>query len=123
MFKKLMIVLILPTFIYASYNPFFRKDPTPVKVETPAIEVVIKEVKPVKTNAKIALTIKYFGFVSTYKGEYALVKFGGRSIVVSKNDSLYGSDGVYKIEKIASNYIVIRDYEGRAQKFYFSSGA
>ena len=119
--KKLAIVLMIPTFIYAAYNPFFREDPAPARVQSPSPKVVYKDKTPQTPRKNI--TIKFFGFVSTYKGEYALIKFNGKTIVIGENDSLYNNAETYKIAKITSNYIVINDNIGRAQKIYFSSGA
>lgn len=121
MHKKIAMVLIVPTFVYAAYNPFFKEDPAPTRAEAPSSKIVYKEKVPDTPRKNI--TIKFFGFVSTYKGEYALIKFNGKTIVIGENDSLYNNTEIYKIAKITSNYIVVNDNIGRAQKIYFSSGA
>ena len=118
--KKLAILVVIPTLSYAAYNPFFTEDPAPVKVKA-AEKVVVKEYKPAPKVARENIKITYFGFVSSYKGEYALVNFNGRNIVINENDSLYNGERIYKIGKITSNYILIKDKIGRAQTVYFSS--
>ena len=44
-----------------------------------------------------------------------------KNIVINKNDSLYNDEEIFKIGKITSNYILLKDRQGRVQTVYFSS--
>jgi hypothetical protein len=116
----LIILLIIPTYIYALYNPFFTQDPPPKKVisENKIIEKVYVQVKQ-EPRTNIEMT--YIGYIESNKGTYALVKFNGKNIVVKTNDSMYSDEQIYKIDEITTNHLLIKDKIGRAQKVYFSS--
>ncbi|MCK4738022.1 MAG: hypothetical protein KAT10_05610 [Sulfurimonas sp.] len=113
-----VILIILPTFIYAAYNPFFS-DKNPPKPKAPKVKVIIQKPKaiPKRQNAKMT----YFGFIESKKGKFALVNFNNHNIVIQKNDSLYLDEQVFKVSKITSNYIIFKDKYKRAQTVYFSS--
>ena len=121
MHKILAILIVSPAFIYAAYNPFF-KDETPKKPSN----MQIKQIKPITytprpRQKRVTIEMTYFGFIESNKGLFALVKFNKKNIVVRQNDSVYHDDQVFKIKKITSNYILIRDKKGRAETVYFSS--
>jgi len=120
-----MILIFLPTLIFASYNPFFTD-----KKATPAPEIKKEEkqilVKPrVRSYVKVAkkkdIKMNYYGFVQSEKGTFALVEFNDKNIVISVKDTLYDDEQTYKIRKITSNYIQLKDRLGRFQTVYFSS--
>lgn len=122
MLKILTIFTIFSTVIYASYNPFFTTEKAPKKESNQVKQVIVKEVVkrkaiPSRKNAEIT----YFGFVQSSKGKYALIKFDDKNIVIKKNDSLYIADQIYKVKKITSNYILLKDKYSRSQSVYFSS--
>jgi len=115
--NKLIIFIALPTFLNALYNPFFTVDQAP---KGQAIQkVIVKEVRP-KTERQ-NIKISYFGYVESLKGKFALIKFNGKNIVVSQQSPLYIGKRIYKVKKITSNYIIIKDREGRLQSIYFST--
>ena len=118
--QTFVIFFILPTFIYAAYNPFFSDESAP-KPKEPEVKVVYKEPKPkpIRTN----ITISYFGFVESNKGKFALVNIGGKNIVLKQKDSLYIGEQVVQVVKLSSNYIVLKDGYNTPQTIYFSSKA
>ena len=114
----LFIFIIVPSIIFAFYNPFFVEDKKNRSIKIIKEELIKKKPIGKRQSVKIA----YFGFVSSAIGEFALIKFDGKNIVVTQNDSLYRNDKIFRIKKITSNYIRITDKHGRAQTVYFSSG-
>jgi len=109
--RTMMILAIVPTFLYAAYNPFFDGD-------QPKPKPVIATVKP---EARQNITILYYGFVESAKGKFALVKFDDKNIIIRNNDSLYLGERIFKVKKITSNQILFADRHGRIQTVYFSS--
>ncbi|MEA1955297.1 MAG: hypothetical protein U9N02_02245 [Campylobacterota bacterium] len=118
--QKIFILYILSVTIYASYNPFFQETTKP-KVQKQIFETNTKKVyikpKPKRKN----INITYFGFIESKKGKFALVNFQNKNIVIRRNDSLYIDEQIFKIKKITSNYILIKDRYSRLQTVYFSS--
>lgn len=110
--KMIIMLAILPTLIYAAYNPFFGDT-------QPKVEVV--KAPPPPPPARTNINILYFGFVDSSKGKFALVKFDGKDIIVRKDDPLYLGEAIYKVKKISSNYILFTDRYNRVQTVYFSS--
>ncbi len=84
-------------------------------------KTVVKHYTPRQRQKRKTIEMTYFGFIESNKGIFALVKFNKKNIVIRKNDSVYHDDEVFKIKKITSNYILIRDKKGRAETVYFSS--
>ena len=119
MHKIFIIFFILPSFIFAAYNPFFSDAQAP-KTKAPAVKYVVEKAK-IKLPARTNINMTYIGFVETKKGIFALVTFSGKNIVVQAKDSLYNNEEIYKIKKITSNYILVKDKHYRTQKVYFSS--
>ncbi len=122
--KILLIFVVLPTFIYAAYNPFFKdtKPEQTLQMRQPEIQkTTIKHYKPSPRQKRKTIKMTYFGFIESNKGIFALVRFNKKNIVIRKNDSLYHDEQIFKIKKITSNYILIRDKKGRAETVYFSS--
>ncbi len=122
--KILIIFVILPTIIYAAYNPFFNDNKPPAALQIQKKEIYKPSVKYYKPQPKVkrkTIKMTYFGFIESNKGIFALVKYNKKNIVIRKNDSLYHDEEVFKIKKITSNYILIRDKKGRAETVYFSS--
>ena len=119
MHKILFVLTIVSTLVHALYNPFFVEDKPPERIQIQKKEIVYKEKKPVVARKNIDMT--YFGFVSSNIGEFALVSFNGKNIIISQNDSLYNNEDIFKIGKITSNYILLKDRQGRRQTVYFSS--
>lgn len=115
-----VIFIILPTFIYAAYNPFFSDKNAP-KPKRQEVKKVIQKPKPKpipgRQNAKVA----YIGFIESKKGKFALVSFDEKNIVIRKNDSLYLGEQIFKVFKITSNFILLKDRYRRSQTIYFSS--
>ena len=107
------MLAILPTLIYAAYNPFFG-DKQPVRT-------VVKAPPPPPPPARTNINLLYFGYVDSSKGQFALVKFSGKNIVIRQTDSLYLGEKIFKVKKITSNYILFTDRHGRIQTVYFSS--
>ena len=120
MSKILVIFMMLPTFIYAAYNPFFSDTQTPKKKQE-ALKVIIQKAKAKPTPPRKSVKMTYIGFVETSKGKYALVTFKKKNIVIQKNDSLYVDEKSFLVKKITSNYIQLRDRHYRMQTVYFSS--
>jgi len=122
--KIFVIFAILPTFIYASYNPFFSDKTLPPKpVKKQEVKIIIQKPKPkpkpIPKRQNIKMT--YSGFIESTKGKFALVNFNGKNIVIKKDDSLYLNEKIFKIFKITSNYILIQDRHCRTQTVYFTS--
>jgi len=117
MHKILILFLLIQTFSYASYNPFFS-DEAPKQQPKRVGKTVVKEIE-VKPRQNIDIT--YFGFVESTKGKFALVNFNKKNIVIKQNDALYLNELIYKVKKITSNYILFSDRAGRMQSVYFSS--
>ena len=114
MHKILFVFIIVSTLLHALYNPFFVEDKP-----RNARKVVIEEVAPKTERKNIVMT--YFGFISTNIEEFALVSFNDKTIVIKNNDSLYNDTDIFKIKKITSNYILVKDKNGITQTVYFSS--
>ena len=122
--KKIILLIILPTIIYAAYNPFFSDNKPPEALQTRQKTIYKAPIKYYKPRAKVSRkTIKmtYFGFIEASKGVFALVKYQGKNIVIRTHDFLYHNEQRFKIGKITSNYILIKDKKGRAETVYFSS--
>ncbi len=122
--KILLVFVVLPTFIYAAYNPFFKdaKPEQTLQMRQPEIKkTVVQHYKPRPKQKRKTIKMTYFGFIESDKGIFALVQFNKKNIVIRKNDSLYHDEQIFKIKKITSNYILIRDRKGRAETVYFSS--
>ncbi|MDF1880925.1 hypothetical protein JHD50_06335 [Sulfurimonas sp. MAG313] len=111
--KMWLLCVILPTLLIAAYNPFFG-GAEPVK------NYVIKPVKKVVPKRK-NIDMTYFGFVESKKGTFALVRFDEKNIIIQRNDSLYLDEQIFKVYKITSNYLYIKDRRGRIQTVYFST--
>ena len=113
--KIFVFFIILPTLIFAAYNPFFsdKTAPKPQK----QVKLVPQKPIPERKNAKVS----YIGFIESKKGKFALVSFDEKNIVVRKNDSLYLGEQIFKVFKISSNFILLKDRYGRSQTIYFSS--
>lgn len=118
--RIIFTLLLLQLSVFAAYNPFF-KDP-----EADKNRVIIKAPKTIKAYTpapkRKSISMTYFGFVSSLTGEFALVSFSGKNIVIRQNDSLYNNEEIFKVGEITSNYILLKDRQGRAQTVYFSSG-
>ncbi len=121
--KVFVIFAILPTFIYASYNPFFSDKTLPPKpvVQKQEVKIIIQKPKPKPIPKRQNIDMTYSGFIESTKGKFALVNFDGKNIVVKKDDSLYLNEKIFKISKITSNYILVSDKHCRVQTVYFTS--
>jgi len=118
--RIVLVVFILICSLNAFYNPFFVEDkPKDIQQQREVIQKVIVKPKPIPARKSVNMT--YFGYVSGNAGKYALISFNGKNIVVTQNDSLYNNEDIFKIFKINSNYIVVKDRQGRAETVYFSS--
>lgn len=116
--KPLGVILVFSYLLHASYNPFFGGEKPPVLPEV--IKPIPKKApKPIPSRQNIALS--YFGFVESKKGKFALVSFDSKTIVVKQQDSLYLNEQIFKVITITTNYIHIRDRQGRLQTVYFST--
>ena len=122
--KIFIILLIIPTYIYAVYNPFFTELPVKkqeiTEYQAPQ-PTPTKTYKPIQMTPRKSIEMTYFGFIESIKGEYALVAFNDKNIILQANDSLYDDEQVYKITKVTSNYILLKDNFGRVETVYFSS--
>jgi len=118
--KKLMIFVLIPISLYAAYNPFFKGEtpPKPLFKQQKQVQTVV--VRP-KVAKRKTIEMTYFGFVESNKGLFALVEFDKKNIVIRQNDSLYLDEQRYKIKKITSNYILLKDKRGRIEAVYFST--
>lgn len=119
--KKLAILIVIPTYIYALYNPFFNDYKSEKKTQ-PQPKVVQKTVvKNYKQVPKKSIKMTYYGYVHSNKGEFALVRFNQKNIIIKAKDSIYHDAQTYKVRKITSNYIYLQDKKGRTEAVYFSS--
>lgn len=120
---KVFMLCTISLASFAAYNPFFEETPKqkPQTIQTPIKQPFIKkeEIKPIPKRKKI--DISYFGFIETDRGSFALVGVQNKNIVIKKDDSLYIDEDVFKVFKITSNYILIKDNYSRVQTIYFSS--
>jgi len=118
--QKLLLFVIFPALIYASYNPFFSDASKPeAKKET--VKIVTQKAKAKKIPQRKNIQITYFGFVHSKKGKFALINFMEKNIIVRENDSLYLDEQIFKVKKITSNSILLKDRYLRSQMVYFSS--
>jgi len=116
--KILSILLIIPTFIYASYNPFFKDTQVPAHIKKkPKVIYLRPKPKPKITD----IDITYFGYIESKKGKFALISINKKSIVVKQKDSVYLGEQVVKVVKLSSNYIILKDGINSPQTVYFSS--
>jgi Tfp pilus assembly protein PilP len=121
--KILITFVVVPTFMYASYNPFFsdNKPPSALQTRQKAVyKTPIKQYIPRQVSRK-SIKMSYFGFIESNKGVFALVKYNGKNIVIHTNDFLYNDEKRFKIKKITSNYILVKDRRGNVESVYFSS--
>ena len=118
--KKLMIFFLLSISLYAAYNPFFKGEtpPQPIVQQKQQIQKTIVYQKPPQRKT---IEMTYYGFVESKKGLFALVEFDKKNIVIRQKDSLYLNEQVYKVKKITSNYILLKDKRGRDEAVYFST--
>ena len=117
--KLLIISLVFSCVLNASYNPFFGGEKPLILPNYNIKSAPPKVVKPVPARQNIEMS--YFGFVESKKGKFALVNFSGKTIVVKQQDSLYLGEQIFKIFKITSNYILVKDRRNRVQTVYFST--
>jgi len=117
--QKIFFIIISTSMLFASYNPFFSgaKEIQTTKTISKQQTKTIVYKKQKRENLKII----YFGFVESKKGRFALINFQGKNIVIKTKDSLYTDENIYKIIKITSNLIVLKDRYARYQSVYFSS--
>jgi len=116
--KVLSFLLIMPTFIYASYNPFFKDIQTPAQIKKkPKVVYLRAKPKPKRTD----IDITYFGYIESKKGKFALISINKKNIVVKQKDSVYLGEQVVKVVKLSSNYIILKDGINTPQTVYFSS--
>ena len=118
--KIMMVFVLIPVSIYAAYNPFFRGE-TPPQPQIKQQEQVKKVIVYQKPPARKTIEMTYYGFVESNKGLFALVEFDKKNIVIRQNDSLYLDEQRYKVKKITSNYILLKDKRGRTEAVYFST--
>ena len=78
--KVFVIFAILPTFIYASYNPFFSDKTLPPKpvVQKQEVKIIIQKPKPKPIPKRQNIDMTYSGFIESTKGKFALVNFDGK---------------------------------------------
>ena len=119
--KIFILFFISVTLIYAAYNPFFSDEQAPKTTKTQKVQY-IKQVIPAKPiPARKSIKMEYIGFIESKKGIFALVTFKDKNIVIRNGDSLYIDEKAFKVKKITSNYILLRDRHYRMQTVYFSS--
>ena len=95
--NRILLILIVPIFAFAAYNPFFTSNkPAPKVVQAP-ITVAAEPVDAGRKNIQMA----YFGFIETNKGVYALVGFNGKNIVVREADAVYLDAQTFTVNKIS----------------------
>ena len=82
--KIWLSLLILTTFTQAAYNPFFNEQKPRVE-QKPYIKAITPRVMPKRKN----IELRYFGFVHSKKGKFALVRFNEKNIIIQENNSLY----------------------------------
>jgi len=115
---KIWLFLLYFTTLFASYNPFFEENrQNKIQTFTTTKKVIYHKSKPKRKN----INISYFGFIDSKKGKFALVNFQNQNIVVKKGDSLYLNEQIFKIIKITSSFILVKDRYNRPQSIYFSS--
>lgn len=117
--KKMFIFsIIIPTFIHASYNPFFNNIESPKRKESET-KIIVQQ--PKADTKRTDIQISYFGFVESDKGKFALVKINGKNIVLKQKDSVYIGEKVVEVMNLSSNYIILKDGDNSPQTIYFSS--
>lgn len=123
--RVVLFIFMINYTLNAAYNPFFNnKQPKEVQ-SSQAIEkhqepkVIIKEISIPKPQRDIKM--RYFGFVESSKGRFALVNFDKKNIVLKENDQLNINEWAFNILKITSNYILLTDKANKSQTIYFSS--
>jgi len=115
-----LLLLIITTALFASYNPFFQNNKSQTSQRYTNATTKTKAIytpKPKRKNIQMV----YFGYIDTKKGKFALVSFQNKNIIIKVNDSLYKNEEIFKIKKITSNYILLKDRYNRYQSVYFSS--
>ena len=121
--KIFILFFILPSIVFASYNPFFTDDQAaqPTQKQLQKTKIIIQKVQAKPIPERKSIKMEYIGFIESKKGRFALVTFNKKNIVIRKNDSLYIDEKSFKIQKITSNYIILKDRHYRLQTVYFSS--
>ena len=117
--KKVLVLAIIPSLIYAAYNPFFTEKKSIDQPKKEIIRIIEKPKQPLPQRKNIEIT--YFGFVESKKGKFALVSFNDKNIVIRQRDSLYLNEQIFKVKQITSNFILFTDKHYRVQTVYFSS--
>lgn len=120
--------LFLTLSLNAAYNPFFRESPKPKKpLQAPVVQAqplplppLLKPVDTVKPPFDLG-QLRYYGFIETAKGKFALVNVASNAIVLKEGDPFYANNLKYFIRNITSNYITVDD-AGRMQTIYFTTG-
>lgn len=119
MHKSILFFVFFSVCLHALYNPFFREYKAPKKVVEEKVVVVKEKAKP---NVPLqTIEIKFIGYIESNKGKFALVTFDGHNIVVKKNDPLYSGSKMFKVAKITTNYILVRDPNFKIQTIYFTT--
>ncbi len=115
---KIIFLFFTSTLLFAAYNPFFNDQKTP---KPQVAEKKVYSLDPPIVESRQNAQIRYFGFIESNKGRFALVSFDGQNIVIKEDDTLYLDDQTFKIIKITSSSILLNDKQKRAQSIYFSS--
>ncbi len=120
--------LFLTLSLNAAYNPFFRESPKPKKppLQAPAVQSLplpplLKPIAPAEKAPFDLEEMRYYGFIETAKGKFALVNVASNAIVLKEGDPFYANNIKYFIRNITSNYITVDD-AGRMQTIYFTTG-
>ncbi len=117
--KILTIFIIMSELIHASYNPFFND--TKIPKQEPQVKVIIEKQKAKPRPKMTHPDVSYRGFVHSNKGKYALIGINNEFIITKEDDKVYIAEDIFKVSKITTNFILLKDQYDRAQKIYFTS--
>ncbi len=128
------LFFLFSTVVYGAYNPFFSDTapakkiakpertlippprmfaPLPMLPPPPAINA---EIKPPQTP----IAMRYFGYIESDKGRFALVKVQESTIVLKENNRIYLNSVPYFVREINSNMVLLEDGLKQMKSIYFS---
>lgn len=132
----LWLFFLFSNIVEGAYNPFFgdmkssqkvvkqsvrsllpppRFTPLPILPPPPAVTMEIKSSQPLTP-----ISIRYFGYIESDKGKFALIKSDGNTMVLKESSRVYLNNFSYLVRDISSNAVVMEDGLRQIKTIYFS---
>ncbi len=130
----LWLFFLFSSVAQGAYNPFFSDKasspkiikteralippprmfaPLPILPPPPAISM---EIKP----PQAPMQIRYFGYIESDKGKFALIKLNESAMVLKENNRVYLNSIPYFVREISSNMVILEDGLKQIKTIYFS---